>query len=367
MFEIGPNTRLRVSPFFEKTVEEGVTAFSPYNKMLMPVSYGHPMEEYDRLMNGVALWDVSVERQVEIIGPDAATLIQVLSVRDLSNIEVGKGKYIPMCDHRGVIINDPVVLKHSDTHFWLSIGDDNILMWARAIAAERGLNVTMCEPDVSPIALQGPKAVNVVADVFGDWIHDLKYFWFKETELNGIPLIVQKSGYSKQGGYEIYLRDGTRAAELWNVMREAGARYDIGPGNPSPIERIESGLLSYGGDNDDNTNPFEVRLGKYVDLHLPDEVVGIKALRELHAAGIKRHQLGVKLDNQSPQAGHLRWFKVYKNGAYVGEMTNGCWSPRAETVIGFILVGVDVQPGDRVEVHRDGNIDTGTVCELPFF
>ena len=192
------------------------------------------MEEYDRLMNGVALWDVSVERQVEIIGPDAATLVQLLSARDLSNIEVGKGKYIPMCDHRGVLINDPVVLKHSDTHFWLSIGDDNILMWARAIAAERGLNVTMCEPDVSPIALQGPKAVNVVADVFGDWIHDLKYFWFKETELNGIPLIVQKSGYSKQGGYEIYLRDGTRAAELWNVMREAGAPYDIGPGNPKP-------------------------------------------------------------------------------------------------------------------------------------
>jgi glycine cleavage system aminomethyltransferase T len=199
VFEIGLNTRLRVSPFFEKTVEEGVTAFSPYNKMLMPVSYGHPMEEYDRLMNGVALWDVSVERQVEIIGPDAATLIQLLSVRDLSNIEVGKGKYIPMCDHRGVIINDPIVLKHSDTHFRLSIWDDNILMWARAIAAERGLNVSMCEPDVSPIALQGPKAVNVVADVLGDCIHDLKYFWFNETELNGIPLIVQKSGYSKQG------------------------------------------------------------------------------------------------------------------------------------------------------------------------
>ena len=170
---------------------------------------------------------------MEIIGPDAATLIQLLSVRDLSNIEVGKGKYIPMCDHRGVIINDPVVLKHSDTHFWLSIGDDNILMWARAIAAERGLNVSMCEPDVSPIALQGPKAVHVVADVFGDWIYDLKYFWFKGTDLNGIPLIVQKSGYSKQGGYEIYLRDGTRAAELWNVMREAGAPYDIGP-EPQP-------------------------------------------------------------------------------------------------------------------------------------
>ncbi len=168
MAEIGPNTRLRVSPFYEATIGEGVTAFSPYNSMLMPVSFGDPEAEYERLMKRVSQWDVSVERQVEITGPDAACLVQLLSVRDLSKIEVGKGKYVPMCDHRGVLINDPVVLKHEDGSFWLSIGDNNILMWARAIAAERGMNVEICEPDVSPMAVQGPKAEEVVASVFGD-------------------------------------------------------------------------------------------------------------------------------------------------------------------------------------------------------
>ena len=166
MAEIGPTTRVRLSPFYQATVEEGVTAFAPYNRMLMPVSYGNPEGEYEKLMTGVTQWDVAVERQVEIRGRDAADLVQILSVRDLSRIDVGKGKYIPMCDHRGTLINDPVVLKHDDGHFWLSIGDNNILMWARAIAAERRMEVEICEPDVSPMALQGPKAEEVVAADF---------------------------------------------------------------------------------------------------------------------------------------------------------------------------------------------------------
>lgn len=367
MAEIGPNTRLRVSPFYEATIQEGVTAFSPYNSMLMPVSYGNTAVEYDRLINGVAQWDVSVERQVEIKGADAATLVQLLSVRDLSKIEVGKGKYIPMCDHRGVLINDPVVLKHEDGTIWLSIGDNNILMWARAIAAERRLNVEICEPDVSPMAIQGPNAESVVSAVFGDWVRALKYFWFAPAEVNGIPVIVQRSGYSKQGGFELYLQDGTRGTELWNILREAGQPWGIGPGNPNPAERIESGLLSYGGDTDDHTNPFEVRLGKYVNLELPEDVVGITALRALYNEGVKRHQLGVVLDNQTERSGHAMWYKVQKNGVDVGHMTNGIWSPRAQTMIGYVLVSTDVKIGDRVEVQRGGFEDSGIVCDLPFF
>jgi glycine cleavage system aminomethyltransferase T len=177
-----------VSPFYNATVQEGVTAFSPYNSMLMPVSYGNPDAEYERLMNGASQWDVSVQRQVQITGPAAASLVQLLSVRDLSSLEVGKGKYIPMCDHRGILINDPLVLKLEDGAFWLSIGDNNIRMWARAIAAERGLNVEVCEPDVSPMAVQGPKAEEVVAAVFGDWIRALRYFWFAPAEVSGIPV-----------------------------------------------------------------------------------------------------------------------------------------------------------------------------------
>lgn len=367
MAEIGPNTRLRVSPFYEATIQEGVTAFSPYNSMLMPTSYGDPDAEYDRLMNGVSQWDVSVERQVEIKGQDAAHLVQLLSVRDLSAIDVGKGKYIPMCDHRGVLINDPVVLKHEDGTFWLSIGDNNILMWARAIAAERGLKVEICEPDVSPMAVQGPKAEDVVAAVFGDWVRALKYFWFAPAEINGIPLIIQRSGYSKQGGFEIYLRDGSRGTELWNIVKEAGQPWGIGPGNPNPIERIESGLLSYGGDTDDQTNPFEVRLGKYVDLDLDDEVVGIKALRRIKAEGVKRQQLGIVLDNSERHPGHAIWYGLQKNGQRIGHMTCGAWSRRAQTMIGFALVDSQCRVGNAVEVNRGGYIDRASLCDLPFF
>lgn len=367
MAEIGPNTRLRVSPFYEATIQDGVAAFSPYNNMLMPTSYGDPEAEYDRLTNGAAQWDVAVERQVEISGPDAATLVQLLSVRDLSKIEVGKGKYIPMCDHRGVLINDPVVLKHEDGSYWLSIGDNNILMWARAIAAERGLAVTICEPDVSPMAVQGPKAEDVVAAVFGDWVRALKYFWFSPAEIDGIPLIVQRSGYSKQGGFELYLQDGSRGTDLWNTVREAGQPWGIGPGNPNPVERIESGLLSYGGDTDDLTNPFEVRLGKYVNLDLPDDVVGISALRKIHAVGPKRHQIGIVLDDGVRRTGHAIWYPVEQDGQLVGHMTNGGWSPRAQTMIGFALVQIDARAGDTVDIVRGGYRDRGTLCELPFF
>lgn len=367
MAEIGPNTRLRVSPFYEATIQEGVTAFSPYNSMLMPVSFGDPEAEYDRLMNSVSQWDVSVERQVEIKGPDAAHLVQVLSVRDLSGIEVGKGKYVPMCDHRGVLINDPVVLKHDDSTFWLSIGDNNILMWARSIAAERGMNAEISEPDISPMAVQGPKAEDVVAAVFGDWVRALKYFWFAPAEINGIPLTIQRSGYSKQGGFEIYLQDGKRGTELWNIVKEAGQPWGIGPGNPNPIERIESGLLSYGGDTDDQTNPFEVRLGKYVDLHLDDEVVGIQALKKIKAEGIKRRQLGLVMDTAERRQGHAIWYALQQNGQSIGHMTNGAWSPRAQSMIGFALVGSELAAGDRVEVKRGAFNDPATLCDLPFF
>lgn len=333
----------------------------------MPVSYGEPEAEYDRLLNGASQWDVAVERQVEIKGPDAAHLVQILSVRDLSDCVVGRGKYVPMCDHRGVLINDPVVLKHADDHFWFSIGDNNILMWARAIASERGLDATIVEPDVSPLAVQGPLAEDVVASIFGDWVRELRYFWFGDAEIDGIPLKIQRSGFSKQGGFELYLMNGSRGADLWNIVKEAGKPWDIGPGYPNLAERIESGLLSYGGDTDDLTNPFEVRLGKYVSLSLPDEVVGIKALREIHKDGIRRHQLGVVLDEQPRQPGHEIWYKILKNGRNVGHMTNGVWSPRMQTVIGFGLVSTDVVPGDRVEVLRRDVPDAGTICALPFF
>ena len=217
-YQIAMGPRERKSPFFDCTVSDGATHMTIYNQMFMPVSYGNALAEYYKLMEGVSMWDVAAQRQVEIKGQDSERLIRYISPRNLKDCPIGKGKYAPICDHEGRLLNDPVVLRLEEQKFWLSISDSDILLWVRAIAKEGRYNVEVSEPDVSPLAIQGPKAVEVVAELFGDWIRDLKHFWFKETELDGIPLVVARSGWSKQGGYELYLCDGTRGLTLWDKV-----------------------------------------------------------------------------------------------------------------------------------------------------
>jgi glycine cleavage system aminomethyltransferase T len=366
VFGITPSARLRPSPFYEAALAQGVTAFTLYNHMLMPTSYGHPEEEYWRLIKGVSQWDVACERQVQLTGPDAGRLAQLLCPRDVTGCKIGQGKYVALCNHAGTLINDPILLKLDEDRYWFSIADSNIWFWARAIAAERGLDVEVSEPDVSPLAVQGPKAEEVVASIFGDWVRGLKYFSFRETELEGIPLAVARSGWSKQGGYELYLMDGTQGTRLWNIVKEAGKPWDIGPGNPNFCERVESGLLSYGGDTDATTNPFEVRMGRYVDLQVPDDVIGIKALRRIHAAGPRRHQLGVVIEGDEPTVLGFQWHSIMRFGKKVGDLTNCVWSCRLRKNIGFALISSDCVAGDSVEVEKDGRMMAGTLKELPF-
>lgn len=366
MFNVFPTARLRPSPFYASAVAEGMTAASIYNRMIMPTSYGDPEAEYWRLIKGVSQWDVGVERQVQLKGPDAARLAQILSPRDLSTCQVGQGKYVPLCNHRGTIINDPILLKLADDLYWFSIADSDIWFWAGAIAAERGLNVDVSEPDVSPMALQGPKAEDVVAHVLGDWVRGLKYFWFRETEINGIPVAVQRSGWSKQGGFEIYLKDGKRGTELWNIFKEAGRPWGIGPGAPATAERTESGLVSVGGDTDEATNPFEVRLGKYVDLAVPDDVVGIKALRRIRAEGVRRHQLGLVLEGDAPSPLRFRREDITRDGRRIGMMTNCVWSWRMKANIGYALIDAGVPAGETVQVQRDHGPVAAKLVDLPF-
>ncbi len=366
MFQVFPTARLRPSPFYASAVAEGMTAASIYNRMIMPTSYGDPEAEYWRLINGVSQWDVGVERQVQLKGRDAGRLAQILSPRDLSGCKMGQGKYVPLCNHRGTIINDPILLKLADDLYWLSIADSDIWFWASAIAAERGLDVEVSEPDVSPMALQGPKAEDVVAHVLGDWVRGLKYFWFRETDVGGIPVAVQRSGWSKQGGFEIYLKDGSRGTELWNIFKEAGQPWGIGPGAPATAERTESGLVSVGGDTDDATNPFEVRLGKYVDLDVADDVVGIAALRRISAEGVKRHQLGLVLEGETPAPLGFRREDINRGGQRIGMMTNCVWSPRMKANIGYALIDASVPAGEMVQVQRDQGPLAARLVELPF-
>ena len=367
MFTIYPTARLRPSPFYHAAVADGMNSITIYNHMVLPASFGDKEAEYWRIINGVSMWDVAVERQVQLVGPDAAKLAQILSPRNLQKCSVGQGKYVPLCNHAGILINDPICLKLAEDRYWFSIADHDALSWARAIAAERGLNVDITEPDVSPLAVQGPKAEDVVAHICGDWVRELKYFWFQETSISDIPVLIQRSGWSKQGGFEIYLKDGSKGTQLWNIVKEAGQPWNIGPGGPTTAERTESGLLSVGTDSDDTTNPFEVRLGKYIDLDVDDDVVGIHALRRIAKEGPKRHQLGLVLEGDKPDPLHFHWEDIYVEGQKVGHMTNCTWSPRMKRNIGFALISRTQSLGDTVMLHRSGGRQVkAELVPLPF-
>ena len=358
--------RLRQSPFYQSTLDEGAETLLTYNNMLVPRGYGDREAEYWRLLNGVSMWDLAVQRQVQLKGPDAAKLAQILCVRDLSAQKVGQGKYVAICDHNGTLINDPIAMKVSQDCYWLSIGNSDIWFWARCVAGERGLNVEVSEPDVSPMAVQGPKAEDVVASIFGDWVRELRYFWFKDAEIEGIPIKLVRAGWSKQGGFELFLMDGSKGNQLWQIVKEAGTPFGIGPGYPNPSERTESGLLNYGTDTDDTTNPFEVRMERFVDLDVPDDVIGVDALRKIKADGVKRHQLGIVLEGGEESEDQSIWLDIMKDGAVIGHMTHKAWSYRLNRMIGFALVAVEAQPGDAVQVLKDGASVAGQLAEVPF-
>ena len=361
---IAPN--VNKSPYFNATVADGVAGFAVYNHMYMPTHYGDPAAEYDRLINGAAMWDVGCERQVELSGPDAGILAQYLTPRDISDAAIGQGKYIHLCAHDGTLINDPIIFKLSDTRYWLSIADSDIYLWASAVAAERNLAVKISRPDVSPLAVQGPTATDVVAKLLGDWVREIKYFWFKETVLDGIPMLVVRSGWSKQGGFELFLLDGRWGTELWNRVKAAGQSYGIGPGAPSDVERIESGLLSFGTDADEQTNPFEAGLGQYVDLDRDDEFIGKTALREIVSSGIKRRRVGLILSGdrieQSPHP-----YPIRLDDDDVGTLSETVYSPRLERNIAIALVSVAVgDDGTELLVDTGQEVRTATVTPLPF-
>lgn len=364
---IGPN--IRKSPYFDATVRDGVATFSVYNHMFIPGSFGDPEAEYDRLLNAVAMWDVAAQRQVELHGTDAGTLAQYLTPRNLDTTKVGQGRYVPICDHDGHLINDPVLQKLSEDRYWLSIADSDLLLWAKAIAHERGLNVTVREPDVSPLAIQGPKAEDVTAALLGDWVRDLKYFWFRETMLDDIPLLVARSGWSKQGGFELYLRDSTKGTALWDRVKAVGTPFGIGPGAPNDTERLESGLISYGADMRHQTHPvtpFEMGFGKMLDLDGPHDFVGKPALHAHRNAGITRRRTGLVLDG-APVAGNEHPLTLFQGDQEIGFAAEICHSRRLGKNIGVGLVTADLPTGTSgLHIGLPDGPRAVTLADLPF-
>ncbi len=364
---IGPN--IRTSPYFDATVAEGVRSFSIYNHMAIPGNFGDPDAEYDRLLNGVAMWDVAAQRQVQIEGPDAFALAQLLTPRNLSKTKPGQGRYVPMCDHDGWLINDPVLLPLSNTCLWLSIADSDIALWAAAIGRERGLNTTVSEPDVSPLAIQGPRSMDVAEALFGPWVRELKYFGFKETSLDDIPLLVARSGWSKQGGVELYLRDGSFGTELWERVKSAGAPFGIGPGAPNDIERLESGLISYGADmrrQSHPANPFEMGFGPMIDLSADHDFIGRAALEKIAQDGPTRKRIGVVLDGP-PVAGNAQPIDLKRDEKTVGWVSEIAFSKRLNKNIGVGLGPIDLESDTKgLSVSLADGPRSVQIAEIPF-
>ncbi len=364
----GFGTQIRKSPFFDATVRWGARDFSVYNHMYIPRDFGDPEQNFWNLVNDAILCDVAVERQVEITGPDAAQFVQFLTPRNLSAMAVGQCKYILITNADGGLLNDPVLLKLAEDHFWISLADSDILLWAQGVAIHSGFDVSIREPDVSPLQLQGPKSGQVMQALFGEGINDLRYYWLREYQLDGIPLLVSRTGWSSELGYEIYLKDGSRGNELWDKIMAVGEPLGLKPGHTSSIRRIEGGMLSYHADADINTNPFELRFDRLVDLDMTADFIGKSALQRIHKEGVVRMQVGLVIEGSPLKGPNTTFWPVKSQGRDVGKVTSAVYSPRLKQNIALAMVSSDVAAtGNEVDVDASFGNTRATIVDYPFY
>ena len=366
--DFGFGTQIRKSPYFDATVRWGAKGFSVYNHMYIPRDFGDPEQNFWNLVNDAILCDVAVERQVEITGPDAAKFVQMLTPRDLSKMAVGQCKYILITNAEGGILNDPILLRLAENHFWISLADSDILLWAQGVAVHSGMDVSICEPDVSPLQLQGPKSGEIMQALFGDSIMDLKYYWLREVDLDGIPLIVSRTGWSSELGYELYLRDGSQGDVLWERIMATGMAFGLKPGHTSSIRRIEGGMLSYHADADIKTNPFELGFDRLVNLDMEADFIGKAALRRIKKEGVSRQQVGLIIDCDPIKGPNTTFWAINKDGTNIGKVTSAVYSPRLERNIALAMVAADCAViGSEVEVITPSGPTRATVVERPFY
>ena len=365
--EITFGTRIRKSPFFESTIKWGCQGFTIYNKMYMPTYYKSFVDDYWSLVNDVTLWDVGGERQVEITGEDAEKFVEYITPRDISKCKIGQCMYVLLTEKDGGIVNDPVLLKLSENHYWLSIADSDVLLWCLGIASSKKFNVKLCEPDASPLSLQGPKSPAVMSKVVGDWVKDLKFFYFKKFEIQNIPVIIARSGWSGEAGYEIYLLDGSKGNELWEIIMEAGRDYKIAPACPSQISRIECGMLSYGSDMTLENNPYDISLGKFVNLEKKADFLSREALQSIVENGIKKELVGVEIFEKTSDDFVRDHLPVFNNdNKIIGKITSSVYSPRLKKNIGLAIIDKNYKSSNNLKLeYKEKNIPL-KITQLPF-
>jgi len=364
--------RIRRTPYYEATQRYGPQGFTVYNHMVFPIRYASFEAEFEALLNDVTVWDVAVERCLEISGPDGFRFAQLLTPRNLAKCAVGQGKYVLVCDADGGIINDPVMTRMEENTFWFTLASSDVLLFARGLRnAYPDLDVTIREADVSPIQIQGPKSKDLMRDLVGPEILDLKYYWCTRAELRGIPIVITRTGWTSEVGYEIYLLDSSRGTELWELVMEAGKPYNVRPTGPSDIRRIEGGIFNWGADMTYENNPLELGLERLVGWELVDDAcISLRALREIRAAGVDRRLVGVELDGDPfPALNFVKWpaYRLDGEGGRVGKVTSAIHSPRLQKNIGYCWVPIELSDlGSRLRVTSEWGERTATVVPMPF-
>tara|TARA_B100000029_G_scaffold184321_1_gene181853 strand:+ start:3413 stop:4573 length:1161 start_codon:yes stop_codon:yes gene_type:complete len=364
----GFGTQIRKSPFFDATLKSGAKGFSVYNHMYIPRDFGDPVGNFWNLVNAAILCDVGSERQVEITGPDAARFVQYLTPRNLSKCAVGQCKYVILTDESGGILNDPVLLRLGENHFWFSLADSDVLFWVKGVAINSKMDVQISEPDVSPLQLQGPRSREIMEAFLGKEVSELRYYWLKEVNFCGIPLLVSRTGWSSELGYEIFLRDGSKGTKLWNTIMEIGKSFGLQAGHTSTIRRIEGGMLSYHADANLHTNPYELGLDRLIDLDMESDFIGKNALRSIREKGVTRILVGLILDCEPLPWPNKDFWSVTKNNKNVGVITSAVYSPRLKQNIALAILDLKFSKiGTIVHVQIEDIFLRAVVTEIPFF
>lgn len=360
----------RRSPFFEATLRHGCKAYDIYNHMYLPAYYDDPITEYWALLNGVTLWDVGVERVVEISGPDGFELANLLTCRDLTKCAVGQGKYALIVAPDGGIVNDPVLLRRDENTFWLCLADSDVHLYAMGVAEGRGLNASVSLPEVYPVQIQGPKAKAVLGELLpgSSGLAELRYYWTLDTEIDGIEVVISRTGWTAEAGYEVYLRDAARGDDLWEAIMEAGRPYDIRPIAPCEARRIEAGIFNYNSDMTLENNPFELSGLERLVEEQESDYIGKAALEAIRARGVTRKLVGIEVSGEPLAFEISRHLPALHDGARVGHVTDLVWSPRLEKNIGYVWLPLELsKPGTPIEIEgSQGELTSGMTASIPF-
>ena len=366
---IGIGTRIRKSPYFDSTVKYGVKAFTIYNKMYLPTGFSNPAEEYLSLINDVTFGDFAAERQVEVSGPDAFDFIRYINPRNLSKCDIGDCKYIVLTDSNGFIINDACLIRLDDDKFWVSPGDGDVLLWLQGVAMHSGMNVNICEPDVSPLQISGPKAGRLIQKLFAGEHDNLGYYKAKQTSLENIPMVIARTGWSGELSYELYLQDRKLGNNLFELVYEAAKEFNGNVIAPNNIRTIEGGLLSYGSDFGREHNPFTIGLDRLVDVDQDIDFIGKEALKKIKENGTTSKLIGVEMDGDPiDKVPEHFWTVLNLEGKKIGRLSRCIYSPRLKKNIGLAIVDSHAtEEGNKVIIESPELKYNAIVAKLPWF